>query len=38
MHKRDFVLIPLDEIAPNKLHPILNKSVSELLFELKIEN
>ena len=34
MHKRDFVLIPLLEIAPNKMHPILRKTVSELLCDL----
>ena len=34
MHKRDFVLVPLKEIAPNQLHPILNKKVSELLTEI----
>jgi 2-amino-4-hydroxy-6-hydroxymethyldihydropteridine diphosphokinase len=31
MFKRNFVLIPLVEIAPNYLHPILNKSNSALL-------
>jgi len=32
-HRRDFVLIPLDEIAPNLLHPITNKTASEMLGE-----
>ena len=31
MHKRDFVLKPLCEIAPYKLHPVLLKTASELL-------
>lgn len=30
MHKRDFVLKPLREIAPNKRHPIFRKTISEL--------
>jgi 2-amino-4-hydroxy-6-hydroxymethyldihydropteridine diphosphokinase len=34
MHKRKFVLEPLVEIAPDLQHPILNKSLSELLLEL----
>ena len=38
MHKREFVLAPLDEIAPNKLHPVFGKTVSELLRELRTEN
>ncbi|MCL1912571.1 MAG: 2-amino-4-hydroxy-6-hydroxymethyldihydropteridine diphosphokinase [Eubacteriaceae bacterium] len=31
MHKRDFVLIPLNEIAPYAMHPELGKSVNALL-------
>jgi len=38
MHVRDFVLLPLSEIAPNELHPSLNKTVSELLGELETKN
>lgn len=29
--KRDFVLMPLCEIAPNKLHPVLKKTIKELV-------
>lgn len=35
MHKREFVLEPLKQIAPYAIHPIFNKSVSQLLDELK---
>lgn len=35
MHEREFVLRPLAEIAPDKIHPVLKKSVKELLSEIK---
>ena len=35
MHERAFVLEPLNEIAPYKMHPILNKRTFQLLDELK---
>jgi len=34
MHRRDFVLLPLCEIAPHLLHPVLKKTASELLEDL----
>lgn len=33
LHLRKFVLIPLNEIAPNYLHPLLNKPIFNLLSE-----
>ena len=35
MAERNFVLIPLTEIAPTFIHPVFNKSNSELLRECK---
>jgi 2-amino-4-hydroxy-6-hydroxymethyldihydropteridine diphosphokinase len=35
MHEREFVLMPLCEIAPDKIHPVLKKSVRGLLHEIK---
>ena len=35
MHQRKFVLIPLSEIAPQVVHPILDKTISELLVTVK---
>ncbi len=33
LHERRFVLVPLAEIASELIHPVLNKSVQELLIE-----
>ena len=35
LHERRFVLAPMAELAPMLIHPILNKSISELLASLK---
>lgn len=38
MHEREFVLKPLNEIAPNLMHPVLNKRIFTLLEELNSKN
>jgi 2-amino-4-hydroxy-6-hydroxymethyldihydropteridine diphosphokinase len=34
LHRRRFVLVPLNELAPKLIHPILNKTTGELLEQL----
>lgn len=38
MHKRIFVLKPLTEIAPDLIHPVLKRSVKDLLLEQRIDS
>jgi 7,8-dihydro-6-hydroxymethylpterin-pyrophosphokinase len=38
MTKRAFVLIPLHEIAPGVVHPVLKKTAKELLSQLPAKN
>lgn len=35
VHRRKFVLVPLAELAPHLIHPIINKSVETLLSEVE---
>jgi len=32
LHERKFVLVPLSEIAPSLIHPVINQSIASLLF------
>jgi 2-amino-4-hydroxy-6-hydroxymethyldihydropteridine diphosphokinase len=36
LHDRDFVLKPLSDIAPNLIHPVYNKTITELLHNAEI--
>ena len=31
MHNRKFVLVPLNELSPHLIHPVLNKTIQEIL-------
>jgi 2-amino-4-hydroxy-6-hydroxymethyldihydropteridine diphosphokinase len=35
LHLRRFVLVPLNELVPKLVHPVLEKPISELLYQIK---
>jgi 2-amino-4-hydroxy-6-hydroxymethyldihydropteridine diphosphokinase len=38
MHNREFVLRPINDLAPDLIHPVFNKSIRHLLDELSTQN
>ena len=38
MHRRDFVLIPLAQIAPNWVHPCTKRTISDMAFDFRSRN
>jgi 2-amino-4-hydroxy-6-hydroxymethyldihydropteridine diphosphokinase len=38
LHEREFVMEPLCEVAPDKIHPIFGQTLTELSNKLKVEN
>jgi len=38
MHNRSFVLVPLNQVAPGWVHPLLHRSVSEMARQVPSED